>query len=237
MSAISSVCRTSFRTACPCVPAYWRSRPGRWSGRTGQEPPVARRSAHRRSRGRQREVSKDVHRWTMRFDRACRRRRSIRLPLEISRGCRRPAHLAQLGLDLTPQRRGQLAGLTGLTPYRLACLSLRFRLLEPIAALTPIAAHLSAHRALAYAQNFGDAFLGWPHACSAHKSGSDPHTLSAGSFARGARCALPRLGSQVNAAPPAMNCCRVYGSAMPSTTITGSKNARHPSLVGCSRNQ
>src|SRR5580704_19066122 len=72
---------------------------------------------------------------------------------------RRPAHVAQLRLDLTPQRRGQLAGLT---PYRLACLSLRFRLLEPIAALTPIAAHLSAHRTLAYAQNFGDAFLAGP---------------------------------------------------------------------------
>src|SRR6516164_4128587 len=61
---------------------------------------------------------------------------------------RRPAHLAQLCLDPTPQRRSQLAGLT---PYCLACLSLRFRLLEPIAPLPPIAAHLSGHRALAYA--------------------------------------------------------------------------------------
>src|SRR6516162_8354995 len=63
---------------------------------------------------------------------------------------RRPAHLAQLCLDPTPQRRSQLAGLT---PYCLACLSLRFRLLEPIAPLPPIAAHLSGHSALAYAYN------------------------------------------------------------------------------------
>jgi hypothetical protein len=35
-------------------------------------------------------------------------------------------------------------------------------LLEPIAALTPIAAHLSAHRALTDAQNAGDAFLADP---------------------------------------------------------------------------
>src|SRR4029077_11475490 len=48
------------------------------------------------------------------------------------------------------------------TPYRLSCLSLRFSLLEPIAALTPIAAHLSAHRALTDAQNAGDAFLADP---------------------------------------------------------------------------
>ena len=49
--------------------------------------------------------------------------------------------------------------LAGLTSYRLSCLSLRFRLLEPIAALTTIAVHLPAHRALTDAQNFGDAFL------------------------------------------------------------------------------
>ena len=43
-------------------------------------------------------------------------------------------------------------------------LSLRFSLLEPIAALTPITAHLSAHRALTDAQNAGDVFLagGYP---------------------------------------------------------------------------
>src|SRR6266446_6747263 len=35
-------------------------------------------------------------------------------------------------------------------------------LLEPIAALTPITAHLSAHRALTDAQNVGDAFLADP---------------------------------------------------------------------------
>jgi hypothetical protein len=34
-----------------------------------------------------------------------------------------------------------------------------------------------------------------------------------------------------------MNSCRVYGSAMPSATIIGSKNARHLSLIGCSCNQ
>src|ERR1035437_10844927 len=72
---------------------------------------------------------------------------------------RRPAHLAQLRLDLAPQWRGQL---TGLTPYCLSCLSLRFRLLEPIAALTPIAVHLAAHRALTDAQKAGDAFLAGP---------------------------------------------------------------------------
>jgi hypothetical protein len=44
----------------------------------------------------------------------------------------------------------------------LSCLSLRFSLLEPIAALTPITAHLSAHRALTDAQNAGDAFLADP---------------------------------------------------------------------------
>ncbi len=41
-----------------------------------------------------------------------------------------------------PQRRCRLAGPT---PYRLSCLSLRLSLLEPIAALTSITAHLSAH--------------------------------------------------------------------------------------------
>jgi hypothetical protein len=41
-------------------------------------------------------------------------------------------------------------------------LGFRFCLLEPIATLTPIAAYLSAHCALAYAQNFGDAFLARP---------------------------------------------------------------------------
>src|SRR5207342_2905023 len=58
----------------------------------------------------------------------------------------RPAHLAQLRLDLAPQRRRQLAGPT---PYRVSFLSLRFSLLEPIAALTPITAHLLADPALA----------------------------------------------------------------------------------------
>ncbi|MGA2313076.1 MAG: hypothetical protein ABSF87_12015 [Xanthobacteraceae bacterium] len=72
---------------------------------------------------------------------------------------RRPAHLAQLRLDLTARRRRELAGLTS---YRLSCLSLGFRLLEPIAALTTIAVNLSAHRALTDAQNFGDAFLARP---------------------------------------------------------------------------
>ena len=38
-----------------------------------------------------------------------------------------------------------------LIPYCLACLGLRFRLLEPIVALPLIAAHLSGHRTLAYA--------------------------------------------------------------------------------------
>ena len=58
-----------------------------------------------------------------------------------------------------PQRRRQLAGPT---PYRLSCLSLRFSLLEPVAALTAITAHLSAHRALTDAQNAGDAFSAGP---------------------------------------------------------------------------
>src|SRR4029077_924022 len=40
------------------------------------------------------------------------------------------AHLAQLRLDLTARRHRELAGLTS---YRLPCLSLGFRLLEPIA--------------------------------------------------------------------------------------------------------
>src|SRR5947207_927619 len=79
--------------------------------------------------------------------------------MPCSHSLRRPAHLAQLRLDLAPQRRHQLARPT---PYRLSCLSLRFSLLEPIAALTPIAAHLSAHRALTDAQNAGDAFLADP---------------------------------------------------------------------------
>ena len=72
---------------------------------------------------------------------------------------RRPAHLAQLRLDLTARRHRELAGLTS---YRLPCLSLGFRLLEPIAALTTIAVNLPAHRALTDAQNFGDAFLARP---------------------------------------------------------------------------
>ena len=72
---------------------------------------------------------------------------------------RRPAHLAQLRLDLTARRYRELAGLTS---YRLPCLSLGFRLLEPIAALTTIAVNLPAHRALTDAQNFGDAFLARP---------------------------------------------------------------------------
>src|ERR1022692_444321 len=71
----------------------------------------------------------------------------------------RPAHLAQLRLDLTPDRRRELAGLIS---YRLSCLSRRFRLLEPIAALTSIAAHLSTHRALTDTQNARDAFLAGP---------------------------------------------------------------------------
>jgi hypothetical protein len=50
----------------------------------------------------------------------------------------------------------------GLTSYRLPCVSLGFRLLEPIAALTTIAVNLPAHRALTDAQNFGDAFLARP---------------------------------------------------------------------------
>src|SRR4029077_5179868 len=57
----------------------------------------------------------------------------------------RPAHLAQLRLNLAAHQRRELAGLTS---YRLACLRLRFRLLEPIAALTAIALNLPAHRAL-----------------------------------------------------------------------------------------
>ena len=69
---------------------------------------------------------------------------------------RRPAHLTQLRLDLTAHRRRELAGLTS---YRLSRLSLRFRLLEPITALTSIAAHLSTYRALTDTQNAGDAFL------------------------------------------------------------------------------
>ena len=69
------------------------------------------------------------------------------------------SHLAQLRLDLTARRRRELAGLTS---YRLSCLSLGFRLLEPIAALTTIAVNLPAHCALTDAQNFGDAFLARP---------------------------------------------------------------------------
>jgi hypothetical protein len=72
---------------------------------------------------------------------------------------RRPAHLAQLRLDLTSHWRRQLAGLT---PYSLSCLSLRFCLLETIATLTSVAAYLSAYCALAHAQNFGNAFLAGP---------------------------------------------------------------------------
>src|SRR5712691_2776900 len=71
----------------------------------------------------------------------------------------RPAHLAQLRLDLTPHWLRQLARLTS---YRLPRLSFRFCLLESIAALTPIAAHLPAHCALTDAQNAGDAFLTGP---------------------------------------------------------------------------
>ena len=71
----------------------------------------------------------------------------------------RPALLAQLRLNLAAHQRRELAGLTS---YRLACLRLRFRLLEPIAALTAIALHLPTHRALTDAQNFGDAFLARP---------------------------------------------------------------------------
>jgi hypothetical protein len=56
-------------------------------------------------------------------------------------------------------RRIGAVSLRGLPAYRLSCLSLRFRLLEPIATLTPIAAHLSAHRALTDTQNAGDTFL------------------------------------------------------------------------------
>ena len=41
-------------------------------------------------------------------------------------------------------------------------MSRRFRLLEPIAALTSIAAHLPAHRALTDTQNARDAFLAGP---------------------------------------------------------------------------
>ena len=52
--------------------------------------------------------------------------------------------------------------LAGLTPYRLSGLRLRLRLLEPIAALPPIAAYLPAHRALTDAQNDGDAFFAGP---------------------------------------------------------------------------
>jgi hypothetical protein len=48
-----------------------------------------------------------------------------------------------------------------------ARMSLRFSLLEPIAALTPITAHLSAHRALTDAQNAGDAFLAGPRLLNA----------------------------------------------------------------------
>ena len=56
-------------------------------------------------------------------------------------------------------RRIGAVSLRGLTSYRLSCMSRRFRLLEPIAALTSIAAHLPAHRALTDTQNARDAFL------------------------------------------------------------------------------
>src|SRR5271157_463071 len=52
--------------------------------------------------------------------------------------------------------------LAGLTSYRLSCMSRRFRLLEPIAALTSIAAHLPTHCALTDTQNARDAFLAGP---------------------------------------------------------------------------
>jgi hypothetical protein len=59
-------------------------------------------------------------------------------------------------------RRNGAVSLRGLIRIAWRPLSLRFRLLEPIPALPPIAAHLSGHRALAYAQNFSDAFLAGP---------------------------------------------------------------------------
>jgi hypothetical protein len=40
----------------------------------------------------------------------------------------------------------------------------------------------------------------------------------------------PRLGSQVNAAPPSVNLRSVRGSTLPPRAVTESKNARHPSL-------
>jgi hypothetical protein len=62
---------------------------------------------------------------------------------------------------MTPEQAATLKQLAKVA-YELDALSLGFRLLEPIAALTTIAVNLPAHRALTDAQNFGDAFLARP---------------------------------------------------------------------------
>jgi hypothetical protein len=102
------------------------------------------------------QLADTIEKMTGERQRRCRSEISIGgLEPRSSAQSRRPP---QLRLDFSPQRRRQLAGPT---PYRVTCLSLRFSLLEPIAALTPIAAHLLAHRAPTDYDAQNAAILSW----------------------------------------------------------------------------